>query len=171
MTASISHWAPAIPTPGIARPIAEYEPAPLNSPVPAAPEPPAPESAVRRLHVVPDPVPIGPNAAPPHDALVFADTALRRVLEVADRRRPTGQLKSLVIPPLLDALAAQARRPPPDGSAVLQRVRLRTVRHDAAGASAVELFATYTRGRRVRAAAGRIENLSGRWQLVALQLG
>ena len=37
--------------------------------------------------------------------------------------------------------------------------------------SAAEVFATYTRGRRVRAVAGRVEVVDGRWQLVALQLG
>jgi hypothetical protein len=170
VTASISHWAPATAVSPIARPICQYEPAPLNSAAAMA-ESGAPEPAVRRLHVVPDPASTGPESTPPRDALVFADTALRRVLEVADRRRPAGQLKALVTPPLLDALAAQARQSTPAGTAVLQRVRLRTARHDGAGACAIELFATYTRGRRVLAAAGRIENLGGRWQLVALQLG
>lgn len=170
MTASISPWAPAIAVSPITRPISQYEPPPLNSKA-VATEPGAPEPAARRLHVVPDPVSICPESTPPRDALVFADTALRRVLEVADRRRPAGQLKALLAPPLLDALAAHARRAAPEGTAVLQRVRLRTAQQDGAEVCAAELFATYTRGRRVHAAAGRIENLDGRWQLVALQLG
>jgi hypothetical protein len=169
VTASISHWAPTISAVPIARPISEYEPPPLNSP---ASDMLVSAGSVRRLHVVPDPTPAAdPEVVPPRDALVFAEAALRRVLEVADRRRPAGQLKALVVPALLDALVAQARNGQPEGSAVLQRVRLRTARHAAGQATAVELFATYTRGRRVRAAAGRIENLGGRWQLVALQLG
>lgn len=102
---------------------------------------------------------------------MFADAALRRALEVADRRRPAGQLRTLVTPNLLDALAAQARAAQSDDTSVLRRVRLRTARHVDGHATAVELFATFTRGPRVRAAAGRIENLDGRWQLVALQLG
>ena len=37
---------------------------------------------------------------------------------------------------------------------------------------AAEVFATYTRGRRVRAIAARIEvSRDDRWQLVALQIG
>jgi hypothetical protein len=36
---------------------------------------------------------------------------------------------------------------------------------------AAEVFATYTRGRRVRAIAGRIEAREGRWRMVALQVG
>ena len=179
MTASISHSAPVISAVPIARLISEYEPPPLNSPVPSSPvatapvaTTPEPAAPARRLHVVPEPASAaGPDVTPPRDALVFADAALRRILEVADRRRPAGQLKALVVPPLLDALAAQTRHSQLGGSAVLQRVRLRTARHAAGQATAVELFATYTRGRRVRAAAGRIENLGGRWQLVALQLG
>ena len=38
-------------------------------------------------------------------------------------------------------------------------------------AAAAEVFATYTRGPRVRAIAGRVEIIGGRWQLVALQIG
>ncbi|MEZ0053049.1 hypothetical protein ABIA30_004076 [Mycobacterium sp. MAA66] len=162
MTASISTCTSAISAAAITRPIFDYEPPPLNSAVHAVP--------VRRLHAVPAPAP-RPDIAPPRDALIFADTTLRRVLEVADRRRPSGQLRSLVAPALLDAIAVLARDGQPDGCAVLRRVRLRTAQHTAGRATAAELFATFTRGQRVRAAAGRIENTGGRWQLVALQLG
>jgi hypothetical protein len=34
-----------------------------------------------------------------------------------------------------------------------------------------EVFGTYTRGRRVRAIAGRIEIVGGRWLVTALQIG
>ena len=52
-------------------------------------------------------------------------------------------------------------------------MRLRTATHDDNGSpSAAEVFATYTRGRRVRAIAARIEvSRNDRWQLVALQIG
>ncbi len=36
---------------------------------------------------------------------------------------------------------------------------------------AAEVFATYTRGPRVRAIAARVELVAGRWQVVALQIG
>ncbi|WP_208301288.1 Rv3235 family protein [Mycobacterium sp. DL440] len=99
-------------------------------------------------------------------AAQFADMALRRVLEVVDRRRPPSQLKSLMSQLLLDAvIASTASRH--GTTASLRRVGLRP----AASPEAAELFATYTRGPRVRAIAGRIETRSGRWQLTALQLG
>jgi hypothetical protein len=57
---------------------------------------------------------------------------------------------------------------------VLRRVRLQATavdERDARQAVAAEVFATYTRGRRVRAIAGRIEVKDGRWRMVALQIG
>lgn len=100
-------------------------------------------------------------------AAQFADVALRRVLEVVDRRRPPSQLKSLMSQLLLDAVVASTASRHVTTTASLRRVGLRP----AASPEAAELFATYTRGTRVRAIAGRIELRSGRWQLTALQLG
>ncbi len=97
---------------------------------------------------------------------MFADAALRRVLEVIDRRRPIAQLRPMLTPRLLDMVFALTRTAGPDKAAVLRRVRLRTAAVDSA-----EVFATYTRGKRVRAIAGRIEAKEGRWRLVALQVG
>lgn len=116
----------------------------------------------RRLRLVePDGEPqLQPGAAQ------FADLALRRVLEVVDRRRPPAQLRSLMSQLLLDAVVS-ATSSRPATTASLRRVGLRP----AAQPDTVELFATYTRGARVRAIAGRIELRSGRWQLTALQLG
>ncbi|WP_231395895.1 Rv3235 family protein [Mycobacterium sp. URHD0025] len=116
----------------------------------------------RRLRLVShDPEPqLQPGAAQ------FADMALRRVLEVVDRRRPPAQLRSLMSQLLLDAVVAAAKCRHPT-TASLRRVGLRS----AAPSGAAELFATYTRGARVRAIAGRIELRGGRWQLTALQLG
>ena len=98
-------------------------------------------------------------------AAEFADMALRRVLEVVDRRRPPAHLRSLMSQLLLDVvIAAKSRH---GTTASLRRVGLRP----AASPDAAEVFATYTRGRRVLAIAGRIELRSGHWQLTALQLG
>ena len=116
---------------------------------------------------------------PPRAAATFADAALRRVLEVIDRRRPMAQLKPMLTPPLLDMVFALTRTAGPDKAAVLRRVRLRTAAVDDQEPHeplAAEVFATYTRGRRVRAIAGRIEfqrcdQRSGRWRLVALHIG
>ena len=102
---------------------------------------------------------------PPRAAVEFADAALRRVLEVVDRRRPIAQLRPLVAPALIDTLTALTRVPQ-TAAATLQRSRVRMVDADAG-----ELFATYTRAQRVRAIAGRIECRDGRWRIVALQLG
>lgn len=109
--------------------------------------------------------------APPRAACVFAETTLRRVLEVIDRRRPIAQLRQALSPPLLDTVLALTRTAGPDKAAVLRRVRLRVADADGRQAVAAEVFASYTRGPRVRAIAGRIEMTGGRWRLVALQIG
>ena len=102
---------------------------------------------------------------PPRAAVVFADAALRRVLEVVDRRRPIAQLRPLVAPALIDTVTALTRAPH-TAAATLRRVRLRMVDGEAA-----EVFGTYTRGPRVLAIAARIELHRDRWRIVALQLG
>ncbi|KAA0080300.1 hypothetical protein CIW52_25845 [Mycolicibacterium sp. P9-64] len=122
----------------------------------------------RRLRAVPAPA---HHATPPRAAAVFADTALRRVLEVADRRRPVAQLRPLLAPTLIDAVVAMTRTAQTDGAAVLRRIRLRTAGTPDGEATAAEVFGIYTRGRRVRAIAGRVEVVGGRWLLTALQIG
>ena len=67
---------------------------------------------------------------PPRAAATFADAALRRVLEVIDRRRPIAQLRPMLTPPLLDMVFALTRTAGPDKAAVLRRVRLRTAAVD-----------------------------------------
>ncbi|CRZ15610.1 Rv3235 family protein [Mycolicibacterium neworleansense] len=118
--------------------------------------------SARRMRLIPpEPEPrLQPGAAQ------FADMALRRVLEVVDRRRPPAQLKALMSQLLIDAVVTAAKSHHRT-TASLRRVGLRP----AASPEAAELFATYTRGVRVRAIAGRIELRSGRWRLTALQLG
>lgn len=105
-------------------------------------------------------------------ASLFADAALRRVLEVVDRRRPVTQLRPLLTPALVDAVGSMSRmsRSRNTAPATLRRVRLRPAGPDA---TAAEVFATYTRGDRVRAVAARIElGADGdRWQIVALHIG
>ena len=109
--------------------------------------------------------PVPRDPLPPRAAVVFADVALRRVLEVVDRRRPITQLRPLVTPALIDTVTALTRAPH-TAAATLRRVRVRMVDGEAA-----EVFATYTRAHRVRAIAGRIEHADERWRIVALQIG
>jgi Family of unknown function (DUF6459) len=105
-------------------------------------------------------------------AACFADAALRRVLEVLDRRRPVAQLHGLLAAGLVDSvLCANRFTAGHDGAAVLRRLRLQ-----AAGApdriAAAEVFGSYSRGRRIHAIACRIERAKdGRWQVVALHIG
>ena len=159
MTASrIPHEPPSLTTP-----IIDCEPPPVG--ITACP-PPSPAALHRRtprpLRSVPRPT---PDPMPPRTALVFADAALRRVLEVVDRRRPIAQLRPLVAPALIDTVTALTRAPQ-TAAATLRRVRVRMVDADAA-----EVFGTYSRGPRLLAVAARIELHRERWRIVALQLG
>jgi hypothetical protein len=158
-------------------PIIDCEPPPVG--ITACP-PPSP-AALHRRSPRPSPCPSGGWAPslrgecpqrpvprdplPPHAVVVFADAALRRVMEVVDRRRPIAQLRPLVAPALIDTITALTRAPH-TAAATLQRVRLRMVDGEAA-----EVFGSYTRGPRVLAVAARIELHRDRWRIVALQLG
>jgi hypothetical protein len=110
--------------------------------------------------------------APMRQAACFADAALRRVLEVLDRRRPVAQLHGLLAAGLVDSvLCANRFETGHEGAAVLRRLRLQAV-----GApdrlAAAEVFGSYSRGRRIHAIACRIERTAGgRWQVVALHIG
>jgi hypothetical protein len=163
MTASQIPFAPGAFT----TPVVDYEPPPVGAAAPRCPSSPLPAAlhrpVRRRLRAV-DPV----EAPPPREAAAFADAVLRCVLEVIDRRRPIAQLHRMLAPPLLDTVFALTRDAGTDKAAVLRRVRLRAT---AAEPAAAEVFATYTRGQRVRAIAGRVEMKEGRWRLVALQVG
>jgi uncharacterized protein DUF6459 len=109
-------------------------------------------------------------SAPMRQAACFADAALRRVLEVLDRRRPVAQLQGLLAAGLVDSvLCANRFTAGNDGAAVLRRLRLQPV-GDRVGAA--EVFGSYSRGRRIHAIACRIERVAGgRWQVVALHIG
>jgi hypothetical protein len=111
-------------------------------------------------------------SAPMRQAACFADAALRRVLEVLDRRRPVAQLHGVLAAGLVDSvLSANRLTAGPDKAAVLRRLRLQAV-----GApdriTAAEVFGSYRRGSRIHAIACRIELIAnGRWQVVALHIG
>jgi Family of unknown function (DUF6459) len=105
-------------------------------------------------------------------AAVFADAALRRVLEVIDRRRPVSQLRPLLVARLIDPV--QSVSVSPASVAVLRRMRLQPVGqrdHE----TAAEIFGCYSRGDRMHAIACRVEKLptgsGARWQVVALHIG
>jgi hypothetical protein len=104
-------------------------------------------------------------------AAMFADAALRRVLEVIDRRRSAAQLRPLLAPGLADSVLALGR---PDGAAVLHRVRLQPVA-TRGPETAAEVFGSYRRGRRTHAIACRVEQVpadtGSRWLVVALHIG
>lgn len=112
-------------------------------------------------------------------AAVFADAALRRVLEVIDRRRPAAQLRPLLAPSLVDSVvsvgvSAAGHLPGREGAAVLRRMRLQPAGHGDPDAAA-EVFGSYSRGDRIHAIAGRVERVAAaagaRWLVVALHIG
>jgi hypothetical protein len=148
-------------------PVIDCEPPPVGV---AACRPPTPKALRRRSPRPLRPVPAVPEAAPPRSAVVFADAALRRVLEVIDRRRPIAQLRTLLAPSLTDTVLTLSRTPH-ESAATLRRIRLRMVSQTDTGDAAAEVFGTYSRGPRVRAIAARIASDGDRWRIVALQLG
>lgn len=116
--------------------------------------------------------PAASMSVPMRQAAIFADAALRRVLEVIDRRRPVAQLRGLLAAGLVDSVLAVNRLTAcPEGAAVLRRLRLQAVeRHERLAAA--EVFGTYSRGRRIHAIACRIEHATdSQWQVVALHIG
>jgi hypothetical protein len=155
--------------------VVDYEPPPVgmavcrSTPV-SHRRAPRPSSPARDRAVVRE-------ADPPRTAVAFADAALRRVLEVIDRRRPVAQLRPLVAPALIDTVIELSRashvrvgRPHSVRTvARLHRIRLRMV--DGTHGAEAEVFGTYTSGPRVRALAARIELYRERWRIVALQIG
>lgn len=117
-------------------------------------------------------------------AAAFADAALRRVLEVIDRRRPAAALRGVLAPGLVDSVLAVSRSATaPGGAAVLRRVRVQPVGPDAdttaEAAAAAEVSGSYGRGNRLHAIACRVERPvstgshagGSRWMVVALHIG
>jgi hypothetical protein len=108
-------------------------------------------------------------------AAIFADAALRRVLEVIDHRRPVTQLRPLLVPGLADSVLSVSQSATGcQAAAVLRRMRLQPVGHRDPD-TAAEVFGSYSRGDRIHAIAARVEKLSTssglRWQVVALHIG
>ncbi|MFS0897832.1 Rv3235 family protein [Mycolicibacterium litorale] len=152
--------------PSFTSPVIDYEPAPAGLPGTACPPPTSAALHRRTPRMLRPAARAGAEPAAPRAAAVFADLALRRVLEVLDRRRPLTHLKPVLAPPLLDTVGTLCRSRYGD-PATLRRMRLHS-----AGPSAAEVSATYTRGERVRAIAARVETTGdGRWRVVALQIG
>lgn len=146
-------------------PVADYEPPAFGGP-PALP-PARPVAPGRPAPILPRPAAQSPDA---RNAGLFADAALRRVLEVLDRRRPLAQLRGLLTPGLVDSLLSVA-----GGRLNSPPARLRRVLAQPVSGTAAEVSASYTRGERVHALACRIEQVptatGPRWQVVALHLG
>lgn len=146
-------------------PVVDYEPPTFGGP----PVLPPPTSPSRRRQVG---APAAARGAGPDTtaAATFADAALRRVLEVVDRRRPLTQLRPLLAAGLVDSLLTGPARH--GGAARLRRVLAQPCRPDG---TAAEVAANYTRGDRVHAIACRIEQFptatGPRWRVVALHLG
>jgi hypothetical protein len=155
------------------RPVVDYEPPPREV---RHCQPPSPAALRRPNTYVPQrhsgrhtAAAESPNmSAAMRQAAIFADAALRRVLEVIDRRRPVTQLRGLLAAGLVDSvLCANRLATGHDEAAVLRRLRLQAI-----GPTVAEVFGTYSRGRRVHAVACRIERVAGnRWQVVALHIG
>lgn len=116
--------------------------------------------------------PLAADAVKARAAAAFADAALRRVLEVIDRRRPLAQLRPLLAAGLLDSLLGSAGLRDSPAAAQLRRVR---VQLDTPAGTAAEVAASYSRGERVHAIACRMEQVGtptgARWEIVALHLG
>ncbi|WP_370332746.1 Rv3235 family protein [Mycolicibacterium hippocampi] len=156
-------------------PVIDYEPAPeapgpRRGPVCAAPSVESLHRFAQRPARRPPGHPCEPP--PPRSAVVFAETALRQVIEVIDRRRPIAQLRPLMTPVLVDRVIAHAGTAR-GGSATMRRVRVRAVEDGGTpdDVSAAEVFASFTRCGRVHAVAARIERYRDRWRMVALQIG
>ena len=182
---------PIDPTPpprSAVAPMRDYEP-PARPAMPGrpAPSPVSPPSVRPRRRHPPRTQPDRPARktlpAPLQSAAIFADAALRRVLEVVDGRRPSTHLHPLLATGLADSVVS-ARPAAPAGRvepATLQRVRVQLA-GSAEPASAVEVFGTYRRGPRTHALACRVESVPGgsnrgndgnntAWRIVALHIG
>src|SRR6201998_554258 len=95
-------------------PVVDYEPPARDVRHCRPPRPTAlrrPNTFVQQRHSSRQPPPGGPTtvSAPRRQAAGFADAALRRVLEVIDRRRPVAQLHGLLAAGLVDSVLCAPR--------------------------------------------------------------
>ncbi|OBH29080.1 hypothetical protein A5692_21580 [Mycobacterium sp. E342] len=166
-------------------PVVDYEPPAREVPrsAPACRRSSRAPSVRRSTRVARRPHPPGRPTAEPRaaasgqmrQAAAFADAALRRVLEVIDRRRPAAQLRPLLTPSLVDSVVAVGHTTAGhEGAAVLRRMRLQPAGHGDPQAAA-EVSGSYSRGNRIHAIACRVERVpagaGGRWLVVALHIG
>ena len=126
-----------VPRTSLVSPVVDYEPPPVG--IPACRSTPTLRRRTPRPRRSPPPAVVR-EADPPRAAVVFADAAMRRVLEVIDRRRPIAQVRPLLAPALIDTVVGLTRSSPAGGNvgtkgtgtvATLRRMRLRMV--DGAG--------------------------------------
>ncbi|OBH51928.1 hypothetical protein A5686_11335 [Mycobacterium sp. E2479] len=170
-------------------PVGEYEPPAqdVSRTAPHCRQSPRPPLRRGSSHAPPRPYTGRPSRTPAPDpaavmsprlrqAAAFADAALRRVLEVIDRRRPAAQLNPLLATSLVDSVAAVGRGAASRNrdAAVLRRMRLQPAGHRDPD-SAAEVFGSYSRGNRMHAIACRVEQVTAagatRWMVVALHIG
>lgn len=125
-----------------------------------------------------EPAAAEPTNCSARQAAMFADAALRRVLEVIDRRRPVAALRNLLSPNLIDPVLSlrSAALGQPAGAAMLRRTRVQTF--GSQYLCPAEVSGTFSRGNRVHAIACRVEQISHsadteptHWQVVALHIG
>ncbi|QDQ96805.1 Rv3235 family protein [Tomitella fengzijianii] len=154
---------PARPAPAQNHLRAASAPAPSSpptAPTAAIPSPQAPSARTR--------VPRTRDAATAAEVRRKVEVTLRLVLEVLDLRRRPEQLEGFADASVLGMIRKLSRTSPPGrhlGSAVLRRIHITS-----AGAGAAEICATYVRGRRTLAIAGRFERKRGTWICTALHL-
>ncbi|MGI9124267.1 MAG: Rv3235 family protein [Mycobacterium sp.] len=156
-------------TSALISPVVDYEPPAFGGP-PVLPAVTA--LRPRRRAPQPPPRPSPADEARIRAAAIFADAALRRVLEVIDRRRPLAQLRPLMTAGLVDSLPGAAGAHGGTGPARLRRVVAQLCTPEG---TAAEVAASYQRGNRVHAIACRVEQITTatgpRWRVVALHLG
>lgn len=117
----------------------------------------------------------------PLDGKTFAELAIRRALEVLDRRRSSQHMQPLCSPEVVEHLhRLSVQEPPGRQAATLQSVHLQLASapihptgYDAAhGAApqpeAIEFFGRYARDGHSAAFAGRVERRHTRWQVTSL---
>ncbi|WP_280346699.1 Rv3235 family protein [Nocardia neocaledoniensis] len=99
----------------------------------------------------------------------FAEQSVRLLLEVVDRRRQVDQLRTVTEPRVLESVRTMLVQDLAPGRG-LGTATVKHVRVTPSGSDGAELFASYQRGSRVFALAGRIEPARQRWRLVALRM-
>ncbi|MFD3706651.1 Rv3235 family protein [Nocardia sp. NPDC058658] len=115
-----------------------------------------------------------PQVAPPvidssPQARRFTEQVLRLLLEVVDRRRSSSHLRAFADARVLSAISTMLTQdlvPARNlGTATLTSVKVTPAEDGAA-----EVFASYQRGPRTLAIAGRIEQSKDSWRLVAVRM-